>query len=318
MPMLFRMKFLSGRNRIAKGVFTGALVLASFGFSAMASAGTLQLRDSAKILTNSDRSELEAVAGRAPFDVRVLTSTAYADQGAFSRYVGGQVNEANEIVIGIDPEHHHTQVHFGTGSHVARSDWAQIERAGNSAFRDTHWAAGVSSIIGQASSAVRPGVPGEAGRTAESGHGGWLAGGLMGLFFAVGVPILALFLLISLLRRLFGGRAAPVYGGSGYGGPGYGGPGYGGPGYGGGYPGGGGMGPVGGGLIGAGLGGLAGYELGKMEGEREAHSGERHHGGFDNDSRADESFDAGGGGSSWDSGDGGGGGSDSGGGGSDW
>ena len=79
---------------------------------------------------------------------------------------------------------------------------------------------------------------------------------------------------VGLVAFLFRRRAdGPMAGG----GPGYGGSYPGGPagygGYGGGPPPQGGLGPVGGGLIGAGLGGLAGYELGKLEGERERGSG---------------------------------------------
>jgi hypothetical protein len=71
------------------------------------------VRDSATALSAADRSQIESAVARYPFDVHVLTSTQYADQTAFSRYVHGQVNEPNVVVVGIDPVHHHTQVHFG-------------------------------------------------------------------------------------------------------------------------------------------------------------------------------------------------------------
>jgi hypothetical protein len=124
------------------------------------------------------------------------------------------------------------------------------------------------------------------------------------MLVALGIGVLAL-----LLRR----RSA--YGNAGYGGYGYG------P-YPGDYPGQpprGGLGPLGGGMIGAGLGGLAGYELGKMEGEREQRELDRS--GPDRElNDPSQGFDAGGGGSSWDAGGGGGdfGGGDGGGGGSDF
>ncbi len=281
------------------------------------------MRDTAAILTVADRTQLEAAAARAPFDVRVLTSSAYADQAGFSRYVGGQVNEANEVVVGVDPVHHHTQVHFGTGSRIAPSEWTAIERAGNGAFRDARWAPGIVAILDQATTAVGTGPTTAA--PASSGSG-LAIGGIVVLLLVIAVPVLLILAVVAFIRRATrGSLGGPGYAGPGYGGPGYGGPG---PGYGGGY-GQGGMGPVGGGLIGAGLGGVAGYELGKMEGEREAGRGEGGGGGFfDSGSSTNDSggssFDAGGGGSSWDSGggggdSGGGGGGDSGGGGgSDW
>jgi hypothetical protein len=72
-------------------------------------------------------------------------------------------------------------------------------------------------------------------------------------------------------------------------------------------------------MIGAGLGGLAGYELGKLEGERrerDYEGGPREDQGRGTDT--DTGFDDGGGGSSWDDGGGDGGGFDGGGGGSDF
>ena len=312
-----------------------ALAFVAFFHPASAFAGSLQVRDTASVLSSDDRSQIESAVGRYPFDVRVLTSTTYADQAGFSRYVGSQVNAPNEVVVGIDPVHHHTQVHFGTGSRIAQSDWVAIERAGNSQFHDSRWAAGVIAILDQASIAAGSGASSSpSGSSSSSGGHGWAIGGVLMLLFVIAIPVIIIIAIVSVIRRFTGGSSGPSYGGPGYGGngPGYGGggPGYnGGPGYGGGgpgYGGGGGMGPVGGGLIGAGLGGVAGYELGKMEGERENRHESGGGGFFDsgssnNDSGGSSNYDAGGGGSSWDSGggggDSGGGGDDSGGGGGD-
>jgi hypothetical protein len=324
MPMLWRMK----PSREVRWARWARLMLASFAVALVAilhvgtaEAGTLQLQDTASLFTSADRSQIQAAVARYPFDARVLTTSAYPDQQAFSRFIGGQVNEANEVVIGIDPVHHHTQVHFGTGSHVASGQWTSIERAGNGSFHGGQWAAGVIDILDLASSAVT--TSGTSATPASSGGHAFAFGGLVFLFFIIAVPILFIMMVVGLIRRMTRGSfSGPSYGSPGYGGggPGYGGggPGYGGPGYGGGYQQGG-MGPVGGGLIGAGLGGVAGYELGKAAGERENNKG----GGggfFDSGSSGGgsggSSFDAGGGGSSWDSG--GGGGDSGGGGGSDF
>jgi len=303
-----------------------ALLVATLFSAGLAQAGTLQVRDDAALLTSSDRSALQAAASRAPFDVRLLTSSTYPDQASFSRYVGGQVSEPNMIVVGLDPVNHHTQVHFGTGTRIAQSNWSAIERAGNTQFRDKHWVAGVTSIVDQASASVGTGslAPASQGQSQSSG-GGW---GIWIFLLVIGIPILVIVLIVAAVRRAArgvlggGGGYAGGYGG-GYGGPG---PGYGGPGYGGYNQGG--MGPVGGGLIGAGLGGVAGYELGKMAGERERNEYGGGGGSYDSGSSGGSndgggSFDAGGGGSSWDSGggggdSGGGGGDSGGGGGSDW
>ena len=289
----------------------------------LASAGALQVRDTASLLSSSDRSQIEAVVARYPFDVRVLTTSAYTDQPSFSRYIGSQVSEPNQIVIGLDPVHRHTQVHFGTGTRISRSEWDTIEKAGNTAFRDGRWAAGVTSILDQAGIAVGTGSATQAPASSTSSSSGWGIGGIILVLVIIAVPILIIMGIVAAIRGA--ARRTMGYGGPGYGGGGggYGGPGYS-PGYGPGYgpQGGGGMGPLGGGLIGAGLGGVAGYELGKMEGERERNDpyGGGGGGGYDSGSSNDGgggSYDAGGGGSSWDSGGGGSGGGDSGGGGGD-
>ncbi len=302
-----------------------ALVVAC-GFPGLAWAGTLQVRDSAAILSTHDRQKIEGAVSRYPFDVRVVTSSTASDKASFARYVRAQVNEADEVVVGLDPTHRFTEVNFGTGSHVAMSERPAIERAGNAAFRDGRWGDGVVAILDQASAATTGGST--SGSSSGSSVGGFALGGGLFLLFVIAVPVLIIIAIVAFIGRAR--RAiSPGYGGPGYGGPGYGGPGYGGggPGYYGGGPGfgpqGGGIGPVGGGLIGAGLGGVAGYELGKMEGERERRE-EGYGGGGSNyesttGSGGDGSFDdGGGGGSSWDDGGGGGGGDSGGGGGSDW
>ncbi len=287
----------------------------------LAWAGTLQVRDGAAILSTHDRQKIEAAVSRYPFDVRVVTSSTASDKASFARYVRAQVNEADEVVVGLDPTHRFTEVNFGTGSHVAMSERPAIERAGNAAFRDSRWGDGVVAILDQASAAT---TGGSTSGSSGSSVGGFALGGGLFLLFIIAVPVLIIIAIVSFIgraRRAIG----PGYGGPGYGGPGYGGPGYGGggPGYYGGGPGygpQGGIGPVGGGLIGAGLGGVAGYELGKMEGERERREEGYGGGGSSYESTTGNdgggSFDdGGGGGSSWDDGGGGGGGGDSGGGG---
>ncbi len=296
-------------------------------FAATASAGTLTLRDEARVFSPGDADELRGVVAHAPYDARLVTTTAYADQASFSRFVGTLVSEPDMVVVGIDPVHHHVQVHFGTGSHIPQAAWPGIERAGNDDFRRGAWEQGSADIFRAASSAAAQ--AGFSGTTSPAQASGVSWTGPLLLLLLVGGVIVAV---VLFARRRSPGYVDP----GGYGaGPYAGGPGPypgGGPYYGAGMPpGGGGIGPVGGGVIGAGLGGVVGYELGKMEGEREERARDRGNVGvFDNSGTTDYggggggSFDAGGGGSSWDDSssggttDFGGGGSDFGGGGSDF
>jgi len=284
--------------------------------AADASAGTLTMRDEAQVFSASDTAQLRGIVAQAPFDARLVTTNNYPDQAGFSRFVGTLVSEPNMVVVGLDPQHHHVQVHFGVGSHIAEANWPAIERAGNDAFKRSAWEEGGADIFRAATSAVGTGAsaPVTSSPQTESG-GSFLVVGLI-VMLIVGIVLAAI--LFAVFRR-----RSPGYGSVGYGG--------GAPYPGGGYPGGGpyygpggtrgAMGPLGGGLIGAGLGGVAGYELGKMEGEREQRGFDQ--GGYDpgggGSSAPDNgSFDAGGGGSSFDdSGSSGGGGSDFGGGGGD-
>jgi hypothetical protein len=304
------------------------LVAGIVAVSSGAAAGDLSVRDEAHVFSPGDANALRSVVARAPFDARLLTTTAYPDQASFSRYVGSLVSESDMVVVGIDPQHHHVQVHFGTRSGIPQASWSAIERSGNDAFRRGAWEEGSETIFRTAAAnAVTSGGGGASLPQASRGSVSLL--GPVVLLLIVGGVILAV---IFFSRRRTQGYDG-MYGGGGYAGPGpypggappYGGGGY----YGPGAPSGG-MGPLGGGIIGAGLGGLAGYELGKMAGEREEREHE-HGGGFGSNESSltgdDSSYDAGGGGSSWDDSGGGGdfgggggdfGGGDSGGGGSDF
>jgi hypothetical protein len=280
--------------------------------SRQADAGVLKVRDDVHALSADDISRLKHVVDSEPFDARLLVTGESTSQEDLSRVVGSLVSEPDMVVVGLDPRHHRVQVHFGEQSGIPQAAWSGIERAGNDAFRQGDWAAGVAAIFETAAARVQtPGTPG-APAAPVAGRPSLLGPGLLLLVLA---GIIGAALLFSRRRAMGSGYGYDA----GYGPPGYGGGGYYGP-----PGGGGGMGPVGGGLIGAGLGGLAGYELGKMEGEREGRERDGSYGGRDNGSNDDGgNYDAGGGGSSWDDGGSGGGGDfggggDGGGGGSDF
>lgn len=270
--------------------------VAALALPATASAGELQLRDDAHVFASSDATKLKAAAGSLPFDVRVVTTTAYADQPSFSRYVGTLVGESDMVVVGLDPDHHHVQVHFGKGSHVPRTAWAGIERSGNDSFRQGAWEQGTETILRAASSSVTTEATAMPSASAPQTHGSFLGPLILILVIAGVIGVVVMFARSRATAQSGPYGQGPYAGGSPYGptGPG---PYYGPPG----APQGGGMGPLGGGLIGAGLGGLAGYELGKMAGEHEERERDIGVGGVEHDTTNDGgSYDAGGGGSSFD------------------
>lgn len=294
-------------------LFAAIALVTALAFPHRAFAGTLQIRDEAHVLAPGDADRLRSQVASAPFDARLVFTSDYAEATDLSRFVGSLVDEPNMVVVGVDPRHRHVQVHFGIGSGIARSERPAIETAGTGDFRNGDWAGGAGAIFRTAAQSVTGGSSAQpqGTRAPSSGFGSPLAWLLL---VGGGIAALAWF---ARRQAGYGAMSRPPYGGYGAGPGGYGaGP------YGGGYgPPSGGMGPVGGGIIGAGLGGLAGYELGKLEGERAERDRER----IIEDDRGvpDNNYDDGGGGSSWDDGGGGsgwgdGGGGDSGGGGSDF
>ncbi|MBV9945411.1 MAG: hypothetical protein JOZ69_01015 [Myxococcales bacterium] len=296
-------------------------VLASVWAGGTAQAGTLHIRDDAGVLSSADAGRLRAVVDAAPFDARLVFTAAYGDTESFSRYVGSLANQRNLIAVGVDPEHRRVQVHFGPGTGVARSAWPDIERAGNAYFARRDWEGGAAAIFEAATRAVGASQGDDGQAVPVSARPRSKVAPLLLVLLIAGAVGAVVFL--ARRRNGFGGGApygsgyGPGYGPGGQG-PGYGAGPYGSPGYPPGYPpGGGGVGPFGAGAIGAGLGGLAGYELGRLEGEREQRALEREDrwgGGAPEPS--EPVHEEGGGGSSWgDDGGSGGGFDDSGGGG---
>jgi hypothetical protein len=285
-------------------LLAGALALPS-----SAQAGGLRIRDDAHVLTADDATRLRSVLAAAPFDGRFVLTTDYPDPQELSRFADTLVTEPNLVAVAVDPQHRHVQVHFGTRSGVPRAERDAIEHAGNDAFRRGDWEGGAAAIFRAAASSAASGASDASPAAQDQARPSLFGPGLLFLLLAGGIGI-AYF---AWRRSTYGrGYGAPTYGppGGPYAGQGY-------PPAG--YPGAGpqgGLGPLGGGLLGAGLGGLAGYELGKLEGEREERERDSpvDRGGVIDDGGNYD--DGGGGGSSW-SDDGGGfdgGGGDSGGG----
>lgn len=307
---------MTKRSTLLSGALLAALLL-----PAAASAGDLEIRDPSDMLTPQDEASLRDSARSWSFDSRVVVSSELPSRATFDRYVGQQVASPNMVVVGVDPQHRFTSVHFGTGTRIGRDRFSAIENAGDQWFRMGQWRGGIESILSNANASVGSAAAGEPTTRQAPGFPWGLA--LLGIG---GVVVAVMVFRAMRNRQADGGGYADPYRGQpmGYGKPGGYAPGYGpnyGPNYGPGYgpqPGSG----LGAGLVGAGLGGLAGYALGSAMSD---HDGGGHHhnadtfgGGSDNGG----SFDAGGSSSGWDGGGGGdfggGGGDFGGGGGGDW
>ena len=306
---------MTTRSRLLSGALFAALLLPASAF-----AGNLQVRDPGDVLPAQDEASLRADARAWPFDARVVVTTDMSSRADFDRYVGQQVGSANMVVVGVDPAHRHTSVHFGTGTRIARDRFGAIENAGDQWFRQGQWRTGVEAILSSANSAVGSGSPLAAGDERARGNEGAPA-------FPWGLMLLGIGGVAVAVMVFRAARSRAQLGGGGYPGvdpyraqqypPGYNpGPNYG-PGYGP-QPG---IGGLGAGILGAGVGGLAGYALGSAMAHREdeRYGGGDHNVGGSGDNGTPD-FDAGGGSSDWGDGGGGGdiGGGDSGGGGGDW
>jgi hypothetical protein len=158
-----------------------------------ANVGGLVLRDEAQILTPADAAQLKAVVAQAPFDARLVTTTNYADEAGFSRFVGTLVSEPNMVVVGIDPQHHHVEVHFGTASPIPEADRPAIERAGDDAFERRAWEEGGVDIFRAATTAVS-----HRGRSATP----------VALVILLAVGVLLAAVLFAVLRRRSAGHEA--------------------------------------------------------------------------------------------------------------
>src|SRR5689334_14543843 len=91
-------------------------------FSAPLLAGTVRVEDTPDKLDATAESSLVSLGATLPFDALVLVTTTYATASDLDGAIGRRVDAPNLVVVGIDPEHRRTSVHFGTGSGVAASD----------------------------------------------------------------------------------------------------------------------------------------------------------------------------------------------------
>lgn len=91
-------------------------------------------------------------AATSSLDVKVVLAST-SSRGELDSMVGRLVNSANTVAIGVDPIHHYTFTHFGTGAGIASGDYQTIARAGNGEFKAGHWEQGIEAIIASANAA---------------------------------------------------------------------------------------------------------------------------------------------------------------------
>ncbi|MBI5536369.1 MAG: TPM domain-containing protein [Deltaproteobacteria bacterium] len=232
--------------------------------SSRAHAGATQFRDTAELFGPMDRQVVANRAAAYPFDVRVLTTSAYDATDQFHSYVRSQLSGPNAVIVGIDPTHRRTAVFCGASTRVEASRCKIAAEAAHPYFREARWAPGIDAVLGAVNAAVGTAtgatLPSTSPTSAASRRmsGGWVFGFV--LLGAIGLMVIVA-VLASVFRRknpTFDDPRAPYGSGGSDAGQPYVGQPYpyqGGPGMGGGG--------VGSHLAAAGLGGLAGYALGR-------------------------------------------------------
>lgn len=268
-----------------------------------AAADVVNISDASHVL---DVTRVQNEAATLPDPVDVFTTTKDADNnGAFDTEVQSKVTTTRTIVIAMNTQSHHLAIRTGSASRVSQGAAMAATQAftgsfkSNSNYTDATIAAldSMKSAIQAAPQQGNRAVPARRSRTG-GGVSGLICGGLC-LVVVVGLVIFAVSRFAGRRRRSSGPGPGPGYGpGAGYG-----------PGYGPGYGGGGGVNPWVAGGAGAVGGGVLGYELGRMEGEREERGREEY---YDRDQGYNNGGDSSWGGGGAD-GDFGGGGGDSGG-----
>jgi hypothetical protein len=322
-------RFSGARVRRGSILASAAVGLAAVLLTAApAMAAAVDIHDDSHVL---DATRVQNEAATLPDPVAVYTTTKFADDSAaFDRETQSKVSGPTVIVIAINTQSRHLAIRTGNRSRVTQGAARSATQAFTGTFRgNSDYTASTISALDSMRTAIRDSgaAPARNSRTQRrSGVSGYLSGCVC-LLIVGGIIALIVFLIRRAGGRgAGGGRGAPGgrgwAGGRGWpggrrfgGGRGYGPQGYdGGAGYGSS-----GVNPWVAGGAGAVAGGVLGYELGRMEGERESHEHGGYGGGYNDSGYGGGGADAdfgGGGGSDFGGGDfGGGGGGDFGGGG---
>ncbi|MGC9665046.1 hypothetical protein ACNTMW_00635 [Planosporangium sp. 12N6] len=266
-----------------RAVVLGAVVLGTVLLGAApAAAAPVSVHDDSHVL---DVTRLQNEAATLPDPVAIYTTTKFADdKAAFDRETQSKVTSPTMIAIAINTQSHHLAIRTGPKSGLNQQAAATATQAFVSSYRgSSDYTAATVAALDSLRAAIRTGAPrqgGVAGPQPRNTSSGSTIGGMFCLLVSILVVVGIIVAVVRLSRRGRRSRQAvgPTagYGRPGYGQPGYG-PGYGQPDYG--QPGYGrsGVNPWLAGGAGAAAGGLLGYELGRMEGEREAHRYEEQH-----------------------------------------
>ena len=136
--------------------FFGLCLAASVFTPATAFAGYVQVKDLAGVFTAETAERVRGHAEALPFDVRVVTIGTLGSRNAFDRFMNDQVVSPTMVVVGIDPTHRRTSVHYGRATGIAKEAYAPIERAGSAAFRAADYELGVRRILERAAAEAHP------------------------------------------------------------------------------------------------------------------------------------------------------------------
>ena len=106
---------------------------------------TVSIRDDAGILNHGG---IQSVAGRYPFDLRVLTNTSIANKKSFEAMVVREINaqHPNAVVVAVNPMHRFVVVRYGKGVNIPTDRWSGIGAAGNADFKSGDWTNGVLKV----------------------------------------------------------------------------------------------------------------------------------------------------------------------------
>ena len=244
-------------------------------------ADAVRISDQAGVL-NASQVRSEASALNYPVDIYTTNNFAGSNP-QFNQRTSGHIDAPNKIVLAIDTGSRYMAVAGGRNVPLSNSQYNDAVNA----FRNAYGSSGYTGATVAALRSLRNSL----GATNTNGNNGGATPvstgkGFFGNFFTSTLCCIGLIVLILIAvfafarRRLFGGgnrfNAAQPYNQPYQGGGGAGGypPNAYGPGYGQGGGGGGGMNPWAAGGLGAAAGGLAGYELGRSQAEREGQGGQ--------------------------------------------
>ena len=207
-------------------------------------ANTVEIYDDSRVLNTSQvRSDASSLSD----PIRIYTTTDYANSNSsFDQATKQKINTSHTLVIAINTLSHHLAIVGGSSAGLSSSQYQDAVSAFTSHFSSGGYTGATIAAIDSLKSALKGG-----------GFGSILLGALccVVLLLVIGGSV------FGFVRRRSRGNVAPTFA------PNYGAPNYG-PGA---YPQQqGGMNPWVAGGLGAAGGGFVGYELGKMEGEREA------------------------------------------------